>query len=119
MANDLPTLPLMEGLSRWGTVRLRPDHLENVVHVELLQASKPELGWRPLYSFTAVAGKVAMRIRAEKNDRILVYDATTNTFSDLAGTAQVRNAPDLRTSEVGKDDNDRKDDSRSKTNPRN
>ena len=79
--NPALQLDVFEGLSKWGAVRLRPDHLENVIYVELLPQHTEE--WKPLYMFTIIGGRVAMRVLAEKNDRVLVYDAATHTFSDL------------------------------------
>ena len=114
MKSDLPTLQVREGLAVWGEVRLSSHNHDNIIVVEL----KPLYGdWRPIYQFISLHGRIAMRVMAEKNDRVLVYDAATNSFSDLAGVAKVGNDPNLRRGEVGQDNPSGEDNSQPKADP--
>lgn len=80
-----PSIDLFEGLTKWGEVRIRPEHRENIHYIELRRIGKDEQ-WKPLFGFTLVGGQVMFRLMAQKNERTVVYDPSTNSFSDLAGS---------------------------------
>lgn len=85
--SDLPTLDLFEGLTRWGKVRLRPEGRDNTMKVELKRDGEE---WKPIFTFIAVAGKIAFRIDVGSSGRDVVYDPSTGTFSNLAPSATHR-----------------------------
>lgn len=102
MIGSEPTdpLPIYEGLTQWGWARITPEHGENLVHLELKRLGKDEV-WKPLFSFVALDGRIVFRTNAENNGRMVVYDATTNTFSDLRTEGTVRNNSSVRSREGG------------------
>jgi hypothetical protein len=114
--SDLPTLPVFEGLTQWGDTRLRPEHRENTLYLELRRQGTEE--WKPLFAFVAINGRIAFRLMAEKAERMVVYDPTTHTFADVDRSSSLRDNPTLQRREVGKDDNRGGDNAGSETNPR-
>lgn len=95
-----PTLDVFEGLSKWGECRLRPEHRENLTYVELKKHGRDE-EWKPLFAFMVVGGQVVFRLQAATNGRTVVYDPTTNTFSDLSTGIPVRDDSSVRGPEGG------------------
>lgn len=78
------SLDIFSGLTKWGEVRLHPKHLENTITVEVKRVGREEQ-FKPLFTFTVVNDRLAFRVEAEHNSRVVVYDPKTGQFSDLAG----------------------------------
>jgi hypothetical protein len=103
----LPRLELFEGLKKWGEVRLIPTTRDNSISVELRRYRTDD--WKPIFAMISVDGRIACRLMAEKNDRVLIYDDTTHTFSDVVGKSGVGNNPPLRSGEAGENTRGGKD----------
>lgn len=58
------SLDVFEGLGKWGEVRLRPHHLDNLIHVELRRVG--ESMWKPILTFVVVGDRIAYRTYPER-----------------------------------------------------
>jgi hypothetical protein len=106
---DSLTLPVKAaGGGVWGQVRLRPDHLERVIRIELRQYATEE--WKPFLQLLEVDGKIAFNLQAAQRERqVAVYDANTGSFAYVERGNKVDNNTSVQHREDREDDSGRKD----------
>jgi hypothetical protein len=109
VSSDLPTLDVFSGLNKWGEIRLRPLHRENLILVELRHIGARE-EFKPIFGLTAIGDRIAFRVYAERSERTVLYDPVTYTLSNVATAESLREHPAIQRSEDGKDDDRGKDD---------
>lgn len=99
--SELPTIPIYEGTSQIGDLRIRPKYLENLVFIEFKRIDSEQ--WTPMFQMVALAGQIAFSTVPVLGKKVKVFDPATNTISDLTTVHAIRDDSSLRAGSRGQD----------------